>query len=346
MKIDDRRLFMVFIMALALITGACATTYNVSPTSTIYPTIQSAVKAAQSGDTINVAAGTYKENVVLDKSLTVNGVAQDKTTVNGDQKGSVFTINSNVKVALYNMTITNGKANYGGGILNYGTLNLNNVLISQNTATSGGGISNSYGTVNVNRNNSITGNTAHDGGGIFNYGTVNLDRGSPIAKNTATYGGGIDNSGTVNMYTGSSITGNTAAWGGGISSGGTVNMYTGSSITGNTATYGGGIFNSGTGTVNMYTGSSITGNTATYGGGIYNYRTVNMITGSSITGNKAITSGGGIYNYGGSVTFKDSNGKTVAIGLLYNTNTDPYGFFTPHNTPNDIYPVPMPHRGT
>ena len=33
--------------------------------SVTYPTIQSAVTAAGPGDTINVAAGTYNENVVI-----------------------------------------------------------------------------------------------------------------------------------------------------------------------------------------------------------------------------------------------------------------------------------------
>lgn len=41
-----------------------------------YPTIQSAVLAAASGDTIQVCPGTYMENVVLDKSLTLLGAQQ------------------------------------------------------------------------------------------------------------------------------------------------------------------------------------------------------------------------------------------------------------------------------
>src|ERR1700741_4019218 len=39
----------------------------------LYATIQSAVNAASPGDVIKVCAGTYPEQVVISKSLTVNG---------------------------------------------------------------------------------------------------------------------------------------------------------------------------------------------------------------------------------------------------------------------------------
>ena len=40
---------------------------------TVYSTIQAAVDAALTGAVITVDAGSYKESVVIGKSLTVNG---------------------------------------------------------------------------------------------------------------------------------------------------------------------------------------------------------------------------------------------------------------------------------
>jgi hypothetical protein len=46
-----------------------------------YPTIQSAINAAKSGDTIHVAPGTYVEQLTIHKSITLNGSGAGKTII-------------------------------------------------------------------------------------------------------------------------------------------------------------------------------------------------------------------------------------------------------------------------
>jgi parallel beta-helix repeat protein len=82
-----------------------------------YHTIQDAVNAAISGDTISVAAGTYFENVTIDKVLSLLGPNHDispntdtratEAVVNGKLNGSVFNVGAN-NVTISGFSITNG----------------------------------------------------------------------------------------------------------------------------------------------------------------------------------------------------------------------------------------------
>jgi hypothetical protein len=139
------------------------------------------VDASESGDAVNVAPGTYYENVQIDKSLTVKGAGASETIVDGRQSGSVFTVGKNnpdVTVTLSDMAIQGGTGTsidlggnsqyfVGGGIWNAGRLTVARSTISGNSASNGGGIYNYNGTVNL-ESGSIDHNIANlNGGGIY-----------------------------------------------------------------------------------------------------------------------------------------------------------------------------------
>jgi len=71
-----------------------------------YPTIQEAINAANPGDTIFVRAGTYYENVVVNKSVLLVGENKELTLIDGDGIGNVVSVIAS-NVIIHNFTIQN-----------------------------------------------------------------------------------------------------------------------------------------------------------------------------------------------------------------------------------------------
>jgi Leucine-rich repeat (LRR) protein len=115
-------------------------------------TIQTGINAASDGDTVSVAAGTYVENILINKSIKVFGQGPETTIVDGDSARHVVYIPSSTEpqVHLYGFTIKNGIAwpeiegrdgeNMGGGILSEGGSSVfENLIIENNRGSYGGG---------------------------------------------------------------------------------------------------------------------------------------------------------------------------------------------------------------
>ncbi len=80
---------------------------------TYYVSIQAAVDGASSGDTIVAAAGTFNENVDVDKSLTIMGAGSGANgTIVTAPSGAVFTIDAN-NVTLEDLRLTGSTSTNG-----------------------------------------------------------------------------------------------------------------------------------------------------------------------------------------------------------------------------------------
>jgi predicted outer membrane repeat protein len=246
---------------------------------------------------------TLTAEITIAANTTIDGSGQT-ITISGNHAVRVFTVNSGVALNLNSLTVANGSTTGdGGSISNLGTLTVSNSTFSGNIASGGGGGISNLGMVTVS-NSTFSGNSAGSGGGILNWdhNTVTVSN-SIFSGNSAGSGGGIYNYNVVTVSN-STFSGNSAGEGGGISNHNWATVSS-STFSGNSASEkGGGIHNHGTLTVSN---STFSGNSASsYGGGIDNFliRTV-TVSNSTFSGNTA-TQGGGIRNFGGTVTIKNT----------------------------------------
>lgn len=338
-----------------------------------YFTIQEAVDIGNPGDTIILAAGTYQENLRIDKPFTIKGAGKDKTIIDGNGIGSVIIVGknrSNIDVTLSGMTIKGGTGTSisvndsdpktyicGGGIINYGRLTITDSIISGNTAYYGGGIFNT-GTVILEKGASLIHNAAYNGGGIYgNRKLINLNGGT-VASNEAKQGGGgiyIGYHGSISIHSGT-ISNNVAKnSGGGIyTQGGPVTLHNGTIFANDAYSSGGGIFCYG-GSANHLNGGTIHKNTARNGAGVVNGGGEMTLGGTRIHSNNADRNGnglgGGIMNSGtlilnngsidhnhalkdGGGIFNTDNGKWTGNSALVHDNT-----LGSDRIPDDIAPL-------
>ncbi|MEO8609209.1 MAG: choice-of-anchor Q domain-containing protein [Chloroflexota bacterium] len=287
-------------------------------------------------------------------AITING---NGATITRDSTGEtphfrLFHVSSSVTLDLANMYITNGYvdgANRGGAIFNKGTLTLNNVDVSGNTADSGGGLNianGGYAGINASHIHNNTSSTLGGGFYVEAGGSATVD-GTLIAhNNSAAYGGGLyadgglslnhvtitDNtagggagmrvccSGTINI-TNSNISNNTAAsYGGGIMNLSLLLNIDSTTISGNVVTApagasfngeGGGILNRQSGNVNL-SNSTVSLNNAAVGAGIASDNSMTLINTSTIANNI----GGGIFGDAGSST-------GIALSTIVNNTVNP-----------------------
>jgi hypothetical protein len=157
---------------------------------------------------------TLANTIEVSQSVTLDGTGHT-VTISGGGSTRVFTVNAGVNFTLNNLTIANGSATRGGGLLNNGgSIQLSNVTFRNNHATeAGGALANESGSVTALdcdfKGNAVSGGSDAKGGAIANAGTLLLANCS-VADNSASatstlefsagaFGGGLYNEGTATL---------------------------------------------------------------------------------------------------------------------------------------------------
>ena len=256
-------------------------------------------------------AANFVNGVIINKNIRIDGKGH---TIDAKNLGRIFEIDGGFAVTLTNVTLTNGKADKGGAIYNFGNLDLVHVNFVNNTAKYGGAIMNyAYGL--VLDDSTFTNNTAKIGGAIYNSADCFVVGNSTFANNTATSNGGvIFNYGIGFVVGNSTFVNNSAADGAGaILNGGRGFVVGNSTFANNTATSkGGAIYNYGIGFV--VGNSTFVNNTAEDAGAVYNEGDNSVVGNSTFVNNTATSIGGAIIN----------NGKLVVDNSAFEDNAANY----------------------
>ena len=293
-----------------------------------YPTIQQGLNAAQTGDTVMVAAATYVENIVWPSRDGIRLMSEDgapTTIIDGDAAGRVITFPNfsfTSSTVITGFTIQNGKLGshvYGAGLYVNGSPYIFENIIQRNIASDTSSTSRIYG------------------GGIYCNGTgtplivANVIRGNVVRSTIRNYGGGIYvEGGNSALILGNTIESDSAI-GGYYNYGAGIYCATGSSpdirhnvIQDNVATqgdrgYGTGIYVS-TNSSSYILSNLIYNNTSqsdswNYGAGIFINSDTEVLN-NTIVGNKCF---GGNWNYGAGIRIYDST-NTIGNNIIVNNS--------------------------
>ena len=179
------------------------------------------------GQTITLTNGPLPD---LTQNVVIDGLGASLLTFNEGGTGSGFYVDAGVTAAISGLTITGGNTLQGGGIYNAGKLTVIDCAITSNMANWGAGIAN-LGTLDV-EHSTFSGNTAFGyngadgqfagggggggaalGGGLFNSGTATLVDSTMFRQHRATRGNGGNSAYPYGEFNGGGGPGGTAGSG-------------------------------------------------------------------------------------------------------------------------------------
>jgi len=321
----------LIVSSLLIATPVSGSTLVVSNTFDGGPgSLRDAIANAAPGDTIqaNVSGVITLAGgpLVVRTDLSIVGPGAGTLTLAGS--GSrVITIEA-ATVSISGVTISNGRGDYGGGILSSGRTTLTDCVVSSNAATMFGGAIFNSGTMTLVR--TVVSNSVAEfrAGALYTEtgSTLTLDH-ATLSGNSSSVGGAIDNHDGTLLINASTLTGNFTTGihggaGGAIHNGGlagTVRIVA-STIDSNLAAWDGGAIYTGSGTVTIEN-STIVNNTSTCnfggcsgGGGIQSNSSQVSINSSTFANNSSRIGGGNIMSLYAITTVRNSIFVTGASG--------------------------------
>ncbi|NCS20482.1 MAG: cadherin [Microcystis aeruginosa G11-06] len=275
--------------------------------------LQTAIAAAQSGDTIWVAAGIYKPTSTADRTASFSLTAKNQVEIYGGFAGTETSLSQRNVTA--NVTILSGDI----GTVGNNSDNVYHVVTGTQTTpttvldgfTISGGNANGGGT-----------NQGFGGGMFLNGGSPTL-RNLVFDSNNASYGGGLYNLTGANPLISDSIFRNNTATshGGGIYDNASSPILNKLTFSNNVSQAGGAIFSTGAGILTVTQSDFVQNRSSNGGGAIYNGSDKTSITNSKFIQNIA-DNGGAVYNISNNLQITNSvfsrNSATVGGGLFFN----------------------------
>jgi fibronectin-binding autotransporter adhesin len=300
--------------------------------------IQACIDAANDGDTILIAAGTYTESLTLSKAVSLTGVSSDTTIIHAIEGQRVLTVTGATisnSIVISGLTFTGGSADIGGGMLitdSAQPLIRNSIFIS-NAANLGGGLYTQGALLTIIDTDFI----ANVGGGAYaehaaqvtggqfiaNTGTdaalttraLEISGTRVISNNSVGYAGGVDAYSGPATIINARFENNVGNWAGGLYVRGESEALT-LSNTVFISNSGGGFTTYNVGPTTVYGGRFERNHTSSDGGAILMsyYGGPLILIGTEVVSNTANGDGGGIAGDSGTISLINSRFENNVAG--------------------------------
>jgi CSLREA domain-containing protein len=197
--------------------GAYGTADRIDLAAQTYP-----VQISGSGEDAN-ASGDFDLGALTARSVEIVGVGAGSTAIDGGDLDRVFDVLALATMRLADLSVRNGAADAGGGLVVTATasLTLERVTVEENTADAGAGIYVMDDGALTMLDSTVRANTATQGGGGLLVGGELRIENSTISGNSADSGeggamyvGGLDPDDPDRVITNTTISGNSAQFGG------------------------------------------------------------------------------------------------------------------------------------